>query len=71
MIMPAINADYLHYRTAAVSLRLAPESVRRYIHGGTIRAEKEAGTYFVSRAEIERFLRDRQPRGRKPKKKSE
>jgi excisionase family DNA binding protein len=67
--MSIIPASYVPYQEAAELLGLAPESVRRYIHSDTIQAEEIGRTYYISRKEIERFQRERRPRGRRPEKK--
>ena len=67
MIMSIVSTDYLPYQTAAKTLGLQPETVRRYIHSGEINAESVGRTYYIHRDEVARFQRDRKPRGRQPK----
>lgn len=64
MIMSIISADYLPYEEAAAKLGLSKESLRRYIHGGKIEAEKLGRTYFVHVREVSRYQSERQPVGR-------
>lgn len=66
--MSIIDQNYVHYKQAAEVLKLSAESVRRYIHGEKIEAEEAAGTWYIHRDEIQRFSRERRPRGRQKKK---
>lgn len=66
--MSIISKDYVTYQTAAEKLSLTTETVRKYILGNVIHAEKVGRTYYIHQAEIQRFLDEKRPVGRPAKK---
>lgn len=68
--MSIIPDHYVPYASAADYLNLRPETVRKYIHSGVLKAEKLGNTYYLHRDEIQRYNRERNPVGSPGKKNS-
>lgn len=51
-------------REAADYLGFAPDTILRYIYRGLIRAAKHGRDYQITRAECDRYRREKRPRGR-------
>lgn len=49
---------------AAAVLGLTPDTVRHYLHRGTLVGTKRGRDWFISEAEIARYQRDRKKAGR-------
>jgi excisionase family DNA binding protein len=58
---------YATIPVAARALNLKPDTVRRYCNRGMLKAQRIGWTLLISQAELDRFKRERKPRGR-PKK---
>lgn len=54
--------DYTVIEAAAL-LGIQPRSVRKFIERGRIAATKRAGVYFITAEEVERYKREKLPRG--------
>lgn len=51
---------------AAALLGIKPDSVRTLIRRKLLKATKRAGAFFISQDEIDRYNRERHPRGVRP-----
>ena len=59
-----LDPNYMHYRQAAKKLGLAPASVLRYFHGGTLEGRNSMNSVWITAASVERYQRNRKPAGR-------
>lgn len=54
---------YYTCEQAAKTLRMKPDTVRRYVHRGLISAGRIGGVYLISQQQLDAFKSSRKPRG--------
>lgn len=59
-----VNDTVYTTREAAQYLKLAEDTVRRYIYRGLISATKHGPVYIVTREECDRYKKEKRPQGR-------
>lgn len=60
------ESERLTAEQAAPLLHLSPDSFRRYCLSGVLLGEKERNIWFLRKAEIDRYHRERRSRGKQP-----
>lgn len=60
-------SEMLPTKQAAARLGLAARTVKDHCADGRIKAEKIGRDWLIEEAEVERYKRERKPRGRRPK----
>jgi len=58
-----MEPEYLTPEQVAETLQITVATIRRYIRDGKLKASKLGRVYRVSRAEVERFMRELETQG--------
>ena len=62
--------DYIGLSQVAREYKLNHNTLRRHVNDGLLKARKIAGVWLVTRAEVERYLRESKPKMGRPSNKS-